>query len=128
MKKSATIDLDDFEIYEKVNVRYQERYPDLKVVSVTKNHIYLPKSTVDFLRIEKDSRLVFSRRNGELYMANLPFQSQIKGYVPQFTCNSAVMPSAAVRDKTQDEIGVFCIDVATYVGGIDWYKLNTIEE
>lgn len=110
---------------------YENRYPDKKLISVSKTMFNIHSKTIEFLKLSKDRQVLLAFDEKDIYFCVIPELSNIKGYNLTKVTNSNKNLSINCRQirKTVDNIeGIYEIIDNDYItkNDIDWYKLNKL--
>lgn len=130
-KQEIKLSDSDFEIFESYGRRgsafvlAKEKYPKSKLVSIGKNIIVFDPKTSDFLKIEVGTPCVLAKKDDIWYLAVLPFDSNLKGYLAQKLQSGMLFIN--LPNRTSLEKGVCEINEPQHIRGIDWYELEYLK-
>ncbi len=132
LKHSDAFDFAEFTVFENTRgwagTRLAKRFKDVPFVTIGKIRSAISVLAQKKLSVRKGDQVVFANREGKIYMAVLPMDARIKGYIVTNLANTGVLyvnvKSATVRGL---EKGVYEIIEPVYVKGIDWFELYPLE-
>ena len=116
----------DLKIFE--NTLRKFNYP---VINLGEKQAYLNQSLVEELKINKESRLLFSQdaTTGDFFFCVIPsIVSNIYGYKATKAGDSggAYVSIVGIRSKTNMPFGYFKLNDPIFKDPIDWYKLEKL--
>jgi hypothetical protein len=127
--KNQKLSLEDFELFERIAESMQRTftvYPNVPLISIKKAGIGFGKNSINYLQLNKNSRILLLKKEGVVYMAVLPFDSKLNGYTVQ-NVGANNMHSAFKTTKRGFECGYFKLLPPIFVSNLDLYELEPFE-
>jgi hypothetical protein len=127
--KNKKLSLEDFELFERIAESMQRTftvYPNIPLISIKKGGIGFGKNSINYLQLNKNSRILLLKKEGIIYIAVLPFNSKLNGYTVQKTGTNN-LHSAFKTAKRGFECGYFKLLPPIFVSELDLYELEPFE-
>ena len=127
-KKELT--LADFDLYEKLNSGMSQTftlYPDEPLISMVNNGVGFGRAAIDFLKIDKTSRVVMLKKAEIMYISVLPFYSKLNGYNLSEAGKNNIHCSFRAKNRGF-VMGYYKLLKPIFVGDMDLFELELFDK
>ncbi len=113
-------------------VIYENKYPNKKLISISKTFFNIHPKTIDFLKLSKERQVLLAFDEEDIYFCVIPELSNARGYKLMINTNNSknlVFNSKNIRRLKSNIVGIYEIIDNDYItkNDIDWYKLNKLK-
>jgi hypothetical protein len=128
-KIEKELKLSDFDIYTRLNEGMQQTFslfPDIPLLSMVHAGVGFGRAAIDYLKLDKTSRVIMLKKDGSIYIAVLPFYSKLNGYNIFATGKNNL--SCCFKPKSRGfKVGYYEILKPIFVSELDLYELKEFD-
>lgn len=127
-KKKKTLELSEFEIFEKANQglnRSFSLYPNKPLVSISKSGIGIGAKAINVLQISDKDTIIVLKKGLVLYLATPTLDSNLSGY--RMIKSGLNLHSSFNAKRRGIECGYYEVLKPIFVGGMDLFQLEKFE-